>query len=102
MADTLPRVRAPVDYPRGRRPGTPPCRRVCRPSSRVSVWWTRLVPVASRAREIVLSTQDLREVTGRAAESAQEVLAVFEEAHPADPRPRDAVEAAWAFARGGE
>ncbi len=58
--------------------------------------------MASRTREIVLSTQDLREVTGRAAESAQEVLAVFEEAHPADPRPRDAVEAAWAFARGGE
>jgi hypothetical protein len=57
--------------------------------------------VASRTSEIVLSTQDLREVTGRAAESAQEVLEVFERAHPGDSRPRDAVDAARAFARGG-
>lgn len=57
--------------------------------------------MASRTSEIVLSTQDLREVTGRAAESAQEVLEVFERAHPGDSRPRDAVDAAWAFARGG-
>ena len=63
--------------------------------------WTRLVPVASRTSEIVLSTQDLREVTGRAAESAQEVLEVFERAHPGDSRPRDAVDAARAFAGGG-
>jgi hypothetical protein len=46
--------------------------------------------------------QDLREVTSFAAESAQEVLEVFELAHPADCRPRDAIDAAWAFARGGE
>src|SRR3712207_9084351 len=46
--------------------------------------------------------QDLREVTGCAAQSAQEVLVVFERAHPADSRPRDAVDAAWTFARGGE
>jgi hypothetical protein len=26
----------------------------------------------------------------------------FERAHPADSRPRDAIDAAWAFARGGE
>ena len=52
--------------------------------------------------EIVLSTEDLRAATAYAAECAQEVLAVFESAHPADPRPRDAVEAARAFGRGGE
>ncbi|MFU8851438.1 putative immunity protein [Micromonospora sp. SL1-18] len=51
---------------------------------------------------IILSKQDLREVTGYAAESAQEVLEIFERAHPADSRPREAVDAAWAFARGGE
>jgi hypothetical protein len=30
------------------------------------------------------------------------VLAIFESAHPADSRPRDAIEAAWTFARGGK
>ena len=62
----------------------------------------RMGPVADEAGEIVLSKQDLREVTGYAAESAQEVLEIFERAHPADSRPRDAVDAAWTFARGGE
>jgi Imm-5 like putative immunity protein len=55
--------------------------------------------------EIVLSMQDLREVTRYAAECAQEVLEIFERTHPADSRPRDAVDAAvdaaWTFARGG-
>jgi hypothetical protein len=57
---------------------------------------------ASKSREIVLSMQDLREVTRYAAESAQEVLEIFERAHPADPGPRDAIDAAWTFARGGK
>ena len=39
--------------------------------------------------------RDFREVVGYAAESAQEVLEIFERAHPADPRPRDAIDAAW-------
>src|SRR5687767_2529880 len=46
--------------------------------------------------------RDLRGVTGYAAESAQEALEIFERAHPADSRPRDAIDAAWAFARGGK
>ena len=58
--------------------------------------------VADEARGVVLSRADLREVTGYSAGIAQEVLGIFEEAHPADSRPRDAVEAAWTFARGGE
>ena len=58
--------------------------------------------VVDKADEIVLSKQDLREVTGYAVESAQEVLEIFERAHPADSRPRDAIDTAWAFARGGE
>ncbi|MEU7909015.1 putative immunity protein [Actinoplanes sp. NPDC049118] len=58
--------------------------------------------MANETSEIVLSKQDLRAVTGYAAEIAQEVLEIFEDVHPADPRPRDAVDAALAFARGGE
>jgi hypothetical protein len=61
-----------------------------------------MVPVANETSEIVLSMQDLREVTRYAAERAREVLEIFERAHPADSRPRDAVDAAWTFARGGE
>ena len=51
---------------------------------------------------LVLSTQDLREVTAFAAGCAQGVLEIFETDQPDDPRPRDAIDAAWAFARGGQ
>jgi hypothetical protein len=62
-------------------------------------------PVASErdaTGEIALSMQELRAVTRYAAESAQGVLEIFERGRPDDSRPRDAVEAAWAFARGGK
>jgi hypothetical protein len=62
----------------------------------------RMVCVASEASKITLSRQDLREVTEYAAESAQCVLEIFESAHSADSRPREAIDAAWKFARGGE
>lgn len=52
--------------------------------------------------EIVLSKQDLREVTAFAAACAEVVLEIFEADQPGDSRPRDAVSAAWDFARGGE
>lgn len=68
----------------------------------MTVRWTRMQPVVNETSEIILSRQDLRAVTGYAAESAQEVLEIFEGAHPADSRPRDAINAAWTFARGGE
>src|SRR5215208_6175300 len=55
-----------------------------------------MVTVANENSEIVLSKQDLREVTSYAAESAQEVLEIFERARPADSRPRDAMCAASA------
>jgi hypothetical protein len=61
-----------------------------------------MVTVAKETGEIVLSMQDLRKVTGYAAESAQVVLEIFERAHPADSRPRDAIDAAWTFAGGGK
>ncbi|WP_395570430.1 putative immunity protein [Streptomyces sp. BK79] len=54
------------------------------------------------ASEIALSRQDLREVTAFAAACAEVVLDVFEGEEPDDVRPRDAVGAAWEFARGGE
>jgi len=55
----------------------------------------------THAAEIVLTTDELREVTGFAAACAETVLGLFESARPADPRPREAIDAAWAFARGG-
>jgi hypothetical protein len=58
--------------------------------------------VANETSEIALSKQELRAVAAYAAECAQEVLEIFEEARAADSRPRDAIDAAWAFARGGE
>ena len=61
-----------------------------------------MAPVANETGEITLSKRDLREVTRYAAECAQEALDIFERAHPDDSRPRDAIDAAWTFARGGE
>ncbi|MFI5828616.1 putative immunity protein [Streptomyces sp. NPDC051578] len=58
--------------------------------------------MTDEANEIVLSKQDLREVTAFAAACAEVVLGVFEADQPGDSRPRDAVDAAWEFARGGE
>jgi hypothetical protein len=54
------------------------------------------------AGEIVLSTQDLREVTAFAAGCAEVALDIFEADQPDDSRPRDAIGAAWEFARGAE
>ena len=58
--------------------------------------------MANDRGEVALSMQDLRAVTRYAAESAQDVLEIFEEGRPDDSRPRDAIDAAWTFARGGE
>ncbi|MER6218865.1 putative immunity protein [Streptomyces sp. NPDC001674] len=58
--------------------------------------------MAGEEGEIALSRQDLREVTAFAAACAETVLEVFEGDHPDDARPRDALGAAWEFARGGE
>jgi Imm-5 like putative immunity protein len=57
--------------------------------------------VADETSAIALSMRDLRDVTAYAAECAQDVLEIFESIQPADSRPRDAIDAAWAFARGG-
>ncbi len=52
--------------------------------------------------EVVLTRQELRTVTAFAAECAEAALAIFEADRPDDVRPRDAIDAAWEFARGGE
>lgn len=57
--------------------------------------------MASGADEIALSEDELRAVTGFAADCAARVLSVVEAGLPADPRPREAVDAARAFAAGG-
>lgn len=49
-----------------------------------------------------LEEDELRQVTLYAATCARRVLPVFEAAHPDDPRPRDAIAAAEAFAAGGK
>ncbi|MFE5242857.1 MULTISPECIES: putative immunity protein [unclassified Streptomyces] len=58
--------------------------------------------MAGEASGIALSKQDLREVAAFAAACAEVVLDVFESDQPDDSRPRDAIGAAWEFARGGE
>ncbi|MFI2189391.1 putative immunity protein [Streptomyces sioyaensis] len=58
--------------------------------------------MTGQASEIVLNRQDLREVTAFAAACAEVALEIFEADQPEDSRPRDALGAAWEFARGGE
>lgn len=50
--------------------------------------------------EITLVLDEIRSVARFAAECAQDVLGLFETVRPDDPRPREALEAAWAFADG--
>ncbi|WP_264030243.1 putative immunity protein [Cellulosimicrobium sp. SH8] len=50
---------------------------------------------------VELSMDDLREVAGYAARCAGQALEIVEAVRPDDARPREAVDAAWAFARGG-
>ena len=47
-----------------------------------------------------LTMEELREVARFAVQSAEDVLGMFEEAKPDDPRPRAAVGAAWEFVNG--
>lgn len=52
--------------------------------------------------DFVLTMDELRVVARYVAESAQEVLPVFEKAVPGDPRPRAALDAAWEFVNGAK
>ncbi|MEZ7006238.1 putative immunity protein [Streptomyces sp. AD55] len=57
--------------------------------------------MTGETQEVVLGTQDLRDVTAFAAACAEPALPLFEAERPDDPRPREAVATAWEFARGG-
>jgi hypothetical protein len=57
--------------------------------------------VPTESDSIELSEHELREIAGYAAECAHRALPIFEEFLPADTRPRDAIDAARAFAGGG-
>ncbi|WP_370617290.1 putative immunity protein [Mumia qirimensis] len=50
--------------------------------------------------DFALTMDELRTVARFAAQSAEQSLPVFEAEDPADPRPRAALDAAWAFADG--
>ncbi|MFI6154526.1 putative immunity protein [Kitasatospora sp. NPDC051170] len=52
------------------------------------------------AGDFGLTMDELRVVARYVVESAQEVLPMYEEAVPGDPRPRAAVDAAWEFVNG--
>ncbi|MBO0841253.1 MAG: exonuclease SbcC [Sciscionella sp.] len=58
----------------------------------------------AKPSKVSLTVRDLRAVTTFAAGCAElgRVLEIFEAERPDDSRPRDAVDAAWEFARGGE
>jgi hypothetical protein len=58
--------------------------------------------VVDDSTAVELSRAELREVAGYAAACARTALAVFEQVRPDDRRPRAAIEAAQAFADGGE
>ncbi|MCZ0989139.1 hypothetical protein O1M54_32050 [Streptomyces diastatochromogenes] len=55
----------------------------------------------TKSDKIELSEHELREITGYAADCARRALSIFEESFPADTRPREAIDAADAFAAGG-
>ncbi|MGW9212371.1 putative immunity protein [Embleya sp. NPDC055664] len=56
--------------------------------------------MASVFGDFELTMDELRVVTRYAAESARDVLHVFEQGVPGDPRPRAALDAAWEFVDG--
>lgn len=56
--------------------------------------------VATRQDDFELTMDELRVVARYVAEAAQGILPVFESAHPADNRPRRALDAAWEFVDG--
>lgn len=56
--------------------------------------------VAIGPGDVDLTMDEIRVVARFTVQAAEEVLTLFERAHPGDARPRAAIEAAWAFADG--
>lgn len=61
----------------------------------------RMGPMPTDPDTIELHEDELREIAGYAADCARRTLPVFEDGRPSDTRPRDAIDAAYAFAAGG-
>jgi hypothetical protein len=61
---------------------------------------SRNVGVTTVSGDFELTIDELRVVARYAVEAAEEVLPLFEASQPGDRRPRNAVDAAWTFARG--
>lgn len=59
-----------------------------------------MTAVTAVTGDFELTHDELRVVARYVAESAQDVLALFENACPGDPRPRAALDAAWEFVDG--
>jgi hypothetical protein len=57
--------------------------------------------VPTESDKIQLREHELREIAGYAADCARRALSIFEQSLPTDTRPRDAIDAADAFAGGG-
>ncbi|MET9098746.1 putative immunity protein [Streptomyces antibioticus] len=58
-------------------------------------------PKKNQSAKIELTEQELRDITAYAAACAHRALPIFEQSDPTDPRPREALDAALAFASGG-
>jgi hypothetical protein len=58
--------------------------------------------VPAESDKIEVGKHELREIAGSAADCARRALSIFEQSLPADTRPRDAIDAAHAFAGGGQ
>jgi hypothetical protein len=61
-----------------------------------------MATMSTQPDDIELSEQELREITGYAADCAWRALPIFERNLPADSRARDAIDAARTFAGGGK
>lgn len=62
----------------------------------------KIESMPTESNKIELGMHELREIAGFAAECARRVLPIFERDTPDDSRPRDAIDAAFAFSRGGK
>jgi hypothetical protein len=60
-----------------------------------------MVVMSIHRGDFELTLEELRAVARYGADCAQEVLSLFEDVHPDDPRPRAAIDAAVTFADGG-
>jgi immunity protein 5 of polymorphic toxin system len=58
--------------------------------------------VPAESNKIEVGEHELREIAGYAADCARKVLPIFEQSLSADRRPRDAIDAAHAFAGGSQ